>query len=493
MMTKRPDSGERWIYSFSLDERVPGEHLLRKIKGAIDFDFIYDLVKDHYSHTGAPSIDPLVVFKLSLIGYLYDIKSERKLLEETSVNMAYMWFLGYDIDEPLPDHSIMTKTRNRFGPEAYRRFFEKVVTACVDAGLTEGDTAFLDATIIDSRSGDLGIRSRALVEQLKSSTEGYVKALDWETGGEDEKDSDPSGPPASSHKPKVNERLVSPSDPDAQLVRHKNQKARLAYKGHVAVDGGPARIVTACDLTGGAFAEEHLMWSLLSKHEIVTGTRLKGVSADRRYSTADNYRFLQARSILPAIPMRKGGMSPRGGYGRERFTFDEGTDTFTCPAGKSLHPAKSIGHWKTYRSRKFDCNRCLKKDRCLVGDAERRTLMVSGNLPVYIWAKSRLKTPWARELLRRRRVWPETIFANAKEFHGLSKARHRGRWKTEIQLLMTMSAMNLKKLVKYSGNKAEAAIAEATGAAAARLWRSLFPGPKGRLATGPLSNTSPIP
>ena len=117
-------------YNFDLDEKVPNDHLLRRINEAVDFSFIYPMVKDYYSHTGAPSIDPVVVFKLSLSGYLYNVSSERRLLEEASLNMAYLWFIGYEIDEALPDHSILTKTRIRFGVDVYREFFHQIVRVC---------------------------------------------------------------------------------------------------------------------------------------------------------------------------------------------------------------------------------------------------------------------------------------------------------------------------------------------------------------------------
>lgn len=322
MMTRRSKDRERWVYGFSLEDRVPEDHLLRKIKKAIDFNFIYPLVEKHYSHTGAPSIDPVVVFKLSLIGYLYDIRSERRLMEEASLNLAYLWFLDYDIDEELPDHSIMTKTRVRFGVEAYREFFHRVVEECAKAGLIEGETLFLDSTLIDSQCRYADVRSKSLVDELNRNAQEFVKEL-FEEGGEtgktgstsagkdegkDErrnlsqvgsasakkeghaqgaqgKGGDVDKPPCGVPK-KANERFSHPHDPDADMVRRTKGPGRLCYKGHFAVDGGDARIITAVSITGGAVADEHLLMGLLAEHEELVG-RPADLVADQKYGTSD--------------------------------------------------------------------------------------------------------------------------------------------------------------------------------------------------------------
>lgn len=433
-MTTSGGFQEEILIHFSLDEVVPEDHLLRKIKKAIDFSFVYDLVRDLYSHTGAPSIDPVVVFKLSLLGYLYNIPSERRIIEDANFHMAYRWFLDYSLTQKMPDHSIFTKVRSRFGVATYRRFFEEVVSMCVCAGLVEGETVFMDATLIEADASKDKVRSKALAAQLGRKAEGYLNALDW--------DEDTTAP-----KSKVNRMMASPSDPSAHITKHKNVKTHLAYKGHVAVDGGDARIVTAADLTGGTFPEEYLMWQLLASHEEAVGAPTKRLSADTRYGTSDNYRLLKAKGITAAVPLRKGGRESTG-YTKENFDFDKINDRFVCPEGKKLLPAKPVDHYLPYRSRKSDCNRCPVKPAC-IGKGDRKTVMVSRNESIRLWALSQLDSPIAKKLLRRRKVWPETVFGAAKTQHGLKRAKYRGRWKVKIQLLMTVAVMNMKKLVKY--------------------------------------------
>src|ERR671939_200870 len=163
-------------YDFSLEERVPADHLLRQVAAVVDFSFVRRLTARFYSHTGKPSIDPVVLFKTALIGYLYGITSERRLADELRLNLAFMWFIGYDLDEMPPDHSVLSKARRRFGVTVYQAFFTEIVRQCARAGLIDGRTLYLDSTLLKANAA-LGSRAaRALVAQLASVDE-HVAAL----------------------------------------------------------------------------------------------------------------------------------------------------------------------------------------------------------------------------------------------------------------------------------------------------------------------------
>ncbi len=142
----------KWFYNFSLEDRVPQDHLLRSVADAVDFAFVRGLVRQTYSHTGAPSVDLVVIFKMALLGFLYGITSERRLAGEIRLNLAYLWFLGYDLDETPPDHSILSKARARYGREAYRQFFNEIVRQCTDWGLVDGDRLYLDASLVKANA-----------------------------------------------------------------------------------------------------------------------------------------------------------------------------------------------------------------------------------------------------------------------------------------------------------------------------------------------------
>jgi transposase len=138
MMDHQPAFGEeRLYYGLSLTRMVPEDHLLRRIREAVDFSFIWPLCRPYYSHTGRPSVDPVVLFKMLLVGYLYGISSERRLAQEIRLNLAYRWFLGYDFDRPTPNHSVLSKARARFGPKVFEAFFQRSIELCREAGLLE--------------------------------------------------------------------------------------------------------------------------------------------------------------------------------------------------------------------------------------------------------------------------------------------------------------------------------------------------------------------
>jgi len=219
----RKDFQGKWFYSFSLEARVPQDHLLRLVAKTIDFSFVRDLVRPTYSHTGAPSVDPVVVFKMGLLGYLYGITSERRLAQEIRLNLAYMWFLGYDLDETPPDHSILSKARDRYGPQTYRQFFAEVARRCREAGLVDGDRGYLDATLVRANASLDSLVSRPLYRQLLDSDE-YVGRLWAENPLQADVGSEPGQTPGSSGgglqpgKQAANERRVSRTDPEAAII-----------------------------------------------------------------------------------------------------------------------------------------------------------------------------------------------------------------------------------------------------------------------------------
>ncbi|MGH7643893.1 MAG: transposase, partial [Candidatus Dormibacteria bacterium] len=148
---------------FSLDAAVPSDHLVRQLAACVDFAFIRPLVRPLYSHTGQPSVDPVVLFKLALLGYLYNIRSERQMCEEAGLNLDWRWFLGYELTEHIPDHSVLTKARQRFGPAVYRQFFQRVVGLCRERGLIQGQRLYVDSTLVAANASAKSVQSRSLL------------------------------------------------------------------------------------------------------------------------------------------------------------------------------------------------------------------------------------------------------------------------------------------------------------------------------------------
>jgi transposase len=281
---------EKLYYNLSLTRLIPEDHLLRLIANAVDFSFIRRLCRPYYSHTGRPSIDPIVLFKMLLVGYLYGITSERRLVREITLNLAYRWFLGYDFDEQIPNHSVLSKARARFGPEVFESFFRRSIDLCREAGLLDEGPVYVDSTLIQAAASTDSMAKREEVVQPPLSIEEYVRRLYEENGpSEDESEPPPVGPGG---KQPANREFQSTTDPEATLVNRPEFGRHLAYKAHVAVAGKRGQVITAAVATTGATADEHLLAELLWLHRRFSGLGTEEVVADAKYGTTFNYLYL---------------------------------------------------------------------------------------------------------------------------------------------------------------------------------------------------------
>lgn len=236
-----------FYHQINLEQRVPRNHLLRKIQGQIDFDFIYQEVKDSYGDNGNVSIPPPVILKMMLLLILYNVRSERELMETIPFRLDWLWFLGYDLDSEVANHSVLSKARARWGVEAFRNFFERIVWQCVEAGLVDGSKIFVDSSLVDAdASNNSVIDTQSLKIHLR---ENYKKL---EARLEEAKESSDS----SRRYVKKNSRYMSTTDPDAAIVNR--GKPKLSYQVHRAVDVR-SEVITATETTAGDVNEAHLM------------------------------------------------------------------------------------------------------------------------------------------------------------------------------------------------------------------------------------------
>jgi transposase len=532
-MIGKKDSVGKLFYQFSLDERVPQDHLLRRIAATVDFSFVRRMTKRFYSHTGQPSIDPIVIFKMALLSYLYGITSERRLIEEIKLNLAYLWFIGYDLDEAVPDHSVLSKARTRYGLTVYQGFFKEIVRQCEQAGLVQGNRLYADSTLVQANADPDSLGSRALLGQLPAIGDHLTKL--WEDNSESAPPAsecpsapsgrrplprpvtDSSGTPAEPEQARslpgegspwnprpgiessvagvadvagspdaiepaaipgaadqitqsavlprlhvageadlpnkavglLNERMVSRVDPEAELVRRARVPAGLYYKIHATVDGGQARIVTAVEVTGGGIADEHLLERLIREHEGNVGRRPDEVGADAKYGTAENYQMLERLGILGSIPLRSSSADSRT-VPAATFTYDPKTDSFRCPNGERLRRQGLTTETAAvpliiYRAKAKQCAVCPLKAECC-GSAKARSVSRPDDGGRRARVAAYLRTFRARQTIRRRKAWIETIFGDGKERRGQRRARCRGLDKMRVQAWMIGMAQNIRQL-----------------------------------------------
>lgn len=441
--------------NFSLDAVVPTNHVVRRLAGAVDLEFVHTLVRKHYSHTGQPSVDPVVLFKLWLLGYLFNIRSERRLCEEASLNLAWRWFLGYELDESLPDHSVLTKARRRFGTRVYELFFRHIVRMCEARGLVQGDVLFLDSTLSDANAGRDTLRSRALTEPRLPEPAQFVADL-FAVNDPVPEPAPPRAKGGTGPQPKpralrhaFHRTLVSTTDPDAQLSTRHNGRSRLVYKTQVLVDGGAASIITAIDVGPATDSDASAVGKMLDKHRVTLARPVRELVGDSGYGSEAAARECLAREIQPILNWRH-KVNNLGGFSRDEFTYVPARDVYVCPAGQELrHVADHFTLRRAvYRPKRGTCTNCALRARCTTSVADDRQLWRSWSGEMLDQVRADLATRHGRRRLRQRQAVAERIMADLKCKHGFERAQFRGRASVQIQALLTATVVNLKQLVK---------------------------------------------
>ena len=270
MGTEEPGQGKLFYTGFRLEARVRANHPLRQIARAVDLSFIADEVADKYGRNGNVSVPPAVVLKLMLLLVRYNVRSERELMATVPERLDWLWFLGYDIDTAIPNHSVLSKARKRWGVEVFRRVFERIVWQCVEAGLVDGNKLFMDSTLVRADASNNSIVDR---ESLKYRLSQSYAEL------EQRLDDVPTSRESEDGRRPVNRRYVSSTDPQAAIVRY--GKSKLYYKTHRAVDGR-AEMITATEVTRGDVNESHRLSALVDGHHATTGRDAQTIVADSK-------------------------------------------------------------------------------------------------------------------------------------------------------------------------------------------------------------------
>jgi transposase len=442
MMGRHNHDQRQLFYSFSLEEAVPDDHLVRKIAAVLDLSWVHAELAPHYPNNGRPSIDPELMIRMLIIGYVFAIRSERALCRDVQVNLAYRWLCGLSIEDKIPDHSAFSRARNeRFrDSDIFRRVFEHVVETCIAAGLVGGEGFAVDASLIvadankqRSIPGAEWNKERAAKDASRAVRE-YLATLDDAAFGA-----------ASEVTPK----FVSPSDPAAQWTGAMRGPAFFAYADNYLIDVKFGVIVDVEATRAIRQAEVGAAKTMIDRTEERLGLKPQRLAADSAYGSAPTLNWIvNEKKIVPHIPVIDHSMREDGIFSRRDFTFDKDRNVYVCPMGKLL---KSTGricaeHRFRYMASIRDCGRCPLKSKCCP-NTQARMIPRDVNEDARDVARALARTE-AFEQSRRDRKRVEMLFAHLKRIFRLSRLRLRGPRGAQDEFTLAAIAQNLCRLVK---------------------------------------------
>ena len=433
------DQGQLF-YSFSLEEAVPDDHLVRKIAAVLDLSWVHAELAPHYPNNGRPSIDPELMIRMLIIGYVFAIRSERALCRDVRVNLAYRWFCGLSIEDKIPDHSAFSRARNeRFGDsDIFRRVFEHVVETCIAGGLVGGEGFAVDASLIvadankqRSIPGAEWNKERAAKDASRAVRE-YLATLDDAAFGA-----------ASEVAPK----FISPSDPAAQWTGAHKGPAFFAYSDNYLIDVKFGVIVDVEASRSIRQAEVGAARTMIERTEERFGLKPERLVGDTAYGAAPMLNWLvEEKGIAPHIPVFDKSKRDDGTFSRSDFRYDPTDDVYHCPGGKRLGTSGTVHEGKTllYRASKLDCDVCPLKPQCCPKDPSRK-------IPRDIHEHARdvarsLADTEAFEQSRRERKKIEMRFAHLKRILKLGRLRLRGPRGAQDEFVLAAIAQNLRRL-----------------------------------------------
>ena len=409
-------------YGVNLERRIRSGNPLRAIKSGIDFSFVRARVADFYGRDGHPSEDPIVIMKLMLLLFMDDVGSERELLRIVGERLDYMWFLDFDLDDEIPNHSVLSKARRRWGGEVFEELFVRTVQQCVQAGLVDGDKIHMDGSFVEANASRESVQKgpSQLIEQLRKVYRGQARKLDEPEGDEDDR-GDGIGGAAYAVS------TVSATDPDAAVARKTSMDpSRLRYKNHRAVDT-QCGVITAIETTPGDIPENQKLMTLVEQHERNTGEKVGTVVADAQYGTNENFAACQQRQIRSHMKdLRstfRNDAAKRGIFKQADFHYEEETETYICPAGERLRRTNHVDRgFYIFKSNPEVCEQCSLRAQCMKSKKNVRILKRHVAHEDIERARIESHSGWARRDRKRRKYLMEGSFADARNGNGFKRA-----------------------------------------------------------------------
>jgi len=432
----------------SLDALVPSDHLLRKVDKHIDFSFIREKAACLYcADNGRPAIDPVVLFKMLLLGYLFGVRSERQLMREIQVNVAYRWFLGMTLTEKVPDASTLSQNRRRRFRESaiYQEIFDEIVLQAMKRRLVDGKTLYTDSTHLKANTN----KHKFKKEVVQKSTRDYLDALEQAI---DEDRLEHGKPPLTpeEREPVVKETKISTTDPESGYMVRDGKPKGFFYLDHRTVDG-LHNIITDSFVTSAALHDSIPYLARLDRQRERFDFEVKAVGLDAGYYTPAICKGLEDRQIYGVIGYHR--PTHRKGYFRKRdYRYDKKQDHYLCPAGQVLsYTTTNRNGYREYKSDPDLCQHCPLLEHCT--QSANRVKVVTR----HVWERSKERIDKHRLMQRgqaiyaRRKETVERSFADAKQLHGHRYAKMRGLARVREQCLLCAAAQNIKIIARLAG------------------------------------------
>jgi transposase len=432
----------------SIDELVPSSHLLRKVDRAVDFSFIRERVASLYCvDNGRPAIDPVVLFKMLLIGYLFGIRSERQLARDIEVNVAYRWFLGLKLRDRVPDASTLSQNRRRrfASSTIYQEIFDEIVLQAMKRRLVDGKILYTDSTHLKANANKHKFRT----EVVRKSTRAYLEALEQDI---DEDRLDHGKPPLKPEPqtPVVKETKISTTDPESGYMVRDGKPKGFFYLDHRTVDG-KHNIITDSYVTPASVHDSIPYLERLDRQRERFELPVEAVGLDAGYDTAAICKGLEERKIFGVIARWRPPHRPGFFYKRD-YRYDRLSDQYVCPAGQVLSytTTNRLGY-REYKSDGDLCQHCPLLASCTQSTNHVKVITR------HVWERSKERIDKHRLMQRGKAIYQqrkqtvERSFADAKELHGHRYARRRGLRNVQEQSLLCAVCQNIKIIARLCG------------------------------------------
>lgn len=455
-MLREHDNKQTGMEFVCIEELVPKDHLLRKIDRAIDFDFIRDKVKELYcADNGRPAVDPVVLFKMLFLGYLYGVRSERQLVRDIQVNVAYRWFIGYGLTDKIPDASTFSQNRRRRFTEStvYQEIFDEIVLQAMRKKWLNGRVLYTDSTHLKASANKHKFKKK----HVEASTRHYLEELEAAIT-QDRKEHGKKPLKAKPEAPGIKEIKESTTDPDSGYMVREGKPKGFFYLDH-RTTCGQHNLITDTHVTPASVHDSIPYLERLDHQRQRFGFETEAVGLDAGYMSASICKGLEEREIYGVIGYRRPSHI-KGRLPKRAYAYDGIKDVYRCPGGQELtYRTTNRDGYREYRSDPAFCQACPYLGQCTSNAQQVKTVTR------HVWEEHREAvdshrlTAAGKAIYQRRKETIERSFADAKQLHGHRYVRMRGLLRAKEQCLLSAACQNMKKMALLAEREAEKASA----------------------------------